>query len=207
MTTTTTVISPPQVFISTRASTDSGNGLASSATFASTGQVNLILRVSNEHEFTASRTAVGGGGLEGDITFLPDTDDVVPWLRDVPWLWDILRPGSSPPTRPQRGAAAPAAQPGTGAAAGHTGVAAPAEDSEVMAIDSFFTDPETVAPRPPGMELLFDTTDSALSISRHGTPAGAWGFPLAAGAVALCTPRERPAARTRRYRPAIEARR
>ena len=208
MTTATVVISPPQVFISTRASTDTGNGLATAATFASTGQVNLILRVSNETEFVASRTAVSGG-LEGDITILPDTDDGLSWLRDVPWIWDMIRPGSSPPpARPRRGAAAPPAQPGAGASGAKTGLPAPADDSDVIAIDSFFTDPEPAAPEQLGPDLLlFDRADPDLSMLPHASPSASWGFPLAACAVAVSTRREKPVGRSRRYRPALEGRR
>jgi len=212
MTTTTTVISPPQVLISTHATSDAGSGLASSATFASNGQVSLILRVSNENEYTASRTAVGGGG-GGDITFLPETDDVIlPWLRDVPWLWDILRSNSATPpaAAPRRGAAAEPARPAAAASpATEPPAALPApEESEVRAIDAFFTETESAAPEPTcDIDFIFDETDPGIAMAGYVTPAPALAFPFAAAALTLTCRKEKPVSRGRKYRPALECRR
>jgi len=207
---TPTVILQPQVSISTNSNSDVGNGLGNSANFASNGQLSLILRVSNENEYTASRTAVGGGG-GGDITYLPDADDaLVPWLRDVPWIRDMLRPESAtpPPAPPRQGAAAPARPAHADAPVVEASTARPdAEESQVGAIGAFFTEDDLVAPQtPPGDDFIFDETDADLAMAVHATPAAVWGFPLAA-AVALTLRQEKPALRGCKYRPAIEGRR
>jgi hypothetical protein len=186
------VISPPQVFIGHNNNSDTSNGLASAATFASNASVTLVLRVSQDSELTASRTVVGGGG-GGTITWLSEADDaLLPWLRDVPWIWDIIRPGSATPAAgsgPRGTSATPARQ---GADAGTPGQGPAASEisgeADVQAIDACFAATTCTAP-------TVDTPTIAQS-----TPAAAWGWPLVAAVLALCGWGEGPNAKDRKRR-------
>jgi hypothetical protein len=185
-TTTTTVVSPAQAVLLTRGGSDTAQGLASAATFASSSQLSLVLRVSTETEYTASRTAVGGGAA-GDIIFASENDDSLPWwLRDVPWIQDLLRPESTPPAR-----SAPAAPPRSSAAphlflppAG----ASAAEEAEVVARDAVFTELGVAAPYAKLAQRSGENRSAAAAAEAPLTPSAALGLPLLAAAAGMLQP-------------------
>jgi hypothetical protein len=209
--TVTTPIEPPQVLIRLPNATDSGNGFASAATFASNSQVSLVLRVSNDSELTASRTALSTDVGVGGIDYSGDLDNAdLPWLKDVPWLWEIIRPGGTPRTAGTQAAnsAAPAAQPAANSeASGQTSSALPRafEETEVSTTrydtdDAADYDLES----PFGGEFTPPVIEPDLTCSRQTTPSGAWGLPLAAAALAVPVMERPRAVRGRKYRPALE---